>query len=169
MTARRTILTTGLFTVLTLAGCAALPEGAVRRGGRFSLSARTPNGVENVSGRFLYLKAPGLTRLDLLTPLSGVLARIERSSEGASITRGTGGEPLTGPDLDALLSETLGFSLPVDALETLLGASGTTPDVTTTGLWRTEILSRDAEGAPSRLRFRHQTEPPITVTILLEP
>lgn len=167
MTARRTVLGLALAGALALAGCAVVPEGAIRREGRFSLSAKTPQGVENVSGRFLYLKAPGLSRLDLLTPLSGVIARIERTPQGASIARGAA-DPLTGPDLDALLTAQLGFALPVDALEAML----TTPPAeteTVAGDWRATVLSREASGAPSRLRFTHLTEPPVTVTILLDP
>ena len=48
----------------------------------------------------------------------------------------------------------------------------TTPPVeneTVAGDWRATVLSREASGAPSRLRFTHLTEPPVTVTILLDP
>ena len=61
MTARRTVLGLALAGAASLAGCAVVPEGAIRREGRFSLSAKTPQGVENVSGRFLHLKARGLS------------------------------------------------------------------------------------------------------------
>mgnify|MGYP003157306638 CR=1 FL=1 len=91
-TSRRTFclqsLAAGLSAVTLLSGCAVTPQNARVWRGRFSLRITAADGrLENQTGRFELTKTPQFLRLDLLTPLSGILARIEETSRGASFTR----------------------------------------------------------------------------------
>ena len=74
-------LAAGLSAVTLLSGCAVTPQNARVWRGRFSLRITAADGrLENQTGRFELTKTPQLLRLDLLTPLSGILARIEETS-----------------------------------------------------------------------------------------
>ena len=83
---RRTLLL--LPAGLLLAACTTLPEGVRERRGRFSLQKTGYGAPEQFTGRFTLRTGPGLLRLDILTPLSGVIARIESTPHGATISRG---------------------------------------------------------------------------------
>lgn len=155
------------FGALALVGCSTVPKGALQRTGRFSLSARTPRGIENFTGRFVCTRAGDVTQLDLLTPLSGVLMRIISTPSGTELYRGADTEPVRGQNLDALLSSEVGFALPVAALELI--ATGTeTPESFTEGAWHVRILARDASNRAQRIRFEHTTEPTVILTVFLE-
>ena len=82
---RRTLLL--LPAGLLLAACTSLPEGVRERRGRFSLQKTGYGAPEQFTGRFTLRTGPDLLRLDILTPLSGVIARIESTSRGATIMR----------------------------------------------------------------------------------
>ena len=83
---RRTLLL--LPAGLLLAACTTLPEGVRERRGRFSLQKTGYGAPEQFTGRFTLRTGPGLLRLDILTPLSGVIARIESTPHGTTISRG---------------------------------------------------------------------------------
>ena len=108
---RRTLLL--LPAGLLLAACTTLPEGVRERRGRFSLQKTGYGAPEQFTGRFTLRTGPGLLRLDILTPLSGVIARIESTPHGTTISRGLDEVVARGDSPEALMEETLGFSIPV--------------------------------------------------------
>ena len=173
MIARRTLLTAvgafGAFNTLMLTGCAVTPSSAKTWRGRFSLRVTDLSGrTQAQTGRFELLDAPTLSRLDLLTPLSGILARIEISPTGASFRRSLAEEAEKDHDVDALCRRLLGFPLPVEALFALLRAGVASPDISAAGEWRCHILERMADGTPKRLRIERTSAPYLTLVILLE-
>ena len=106
-TSRRTFclqsLAAGLSAVTLLSGCAVTPQNARVWRGRFSLRITAADGrLENQTGRFELTKTPQFLRLDLLTPLSGILARIEETSRGASFTRSLSEPAVTRSDICSL-------------------------------------------------------------------
>ena len=166
-TSRRTFclqsLAAGLSAVTLLSGCAVTPQNARVWRGRFSLRITAADGrLENQTGRFELTKTPQFLRLDLLTPLSGILARIEETSRGA----------VTRSDINALLTELLGFTLPVVPLANLLEQTAAA-EMSVYGPWRAQILSRFTDGSPQRLRIdgragQTSAAPLVQLTIFVE-
>ena len=172
-TSRRTFcLPAGLSAVTLLSGCAVTPQNARVWRGRFSLRITAADGrLENQTGRFELTKTPQFLRLDLLTPLSGILARIEETSRGASFTRSLSEPAVTRSDINALLTELLGFTLPVVPLANLL--EQTAAEMSVYGPWRAQILSRFTDGSPQRLRIdgragQTSAAPLVQLTIFVE-
>lgn len=163
---RRIYLTACL--LFPLIGCQALPSESIRHEGRFNLLAKTPHGIENWTGRFVWIHAQNFNRLDLLTPLSGILLRIEQTREEATIQRGIKEPPITGSNLNTLLTQELGFTIPLASFEALLSGHTKLDDDFSEEHWRIRVLLRDETGNPKRLRFDHLIEPAVTVTIFLE-
>lgn len=158
MIGRRAFLGLACFVAAAiLSGCQTLPREARRWQGRFSLVAHSA--AQNVSetGRFELVEAPDFRRLDLLTPLSGVIARIESTSQGASLWFGSSSEPATAPNIDALLLRRLGFTVPVELLIDLLSGENGSADTGSAGGWQYEISSRTSSGTPRRLVFKHES------------
>lgn len=168
MTARRTLLALSALLPLFAAGCAVAPTGARRWSGRFAFSAELEGGAERQSGRFELMDSPERLRLDLLTPLSGILARIEETPRGASFSRGGTDEPVVADDLDELLMRLLGFTLPVRELRDLLAAGAAAPDAFEAGGWRCRILARGRDGSAKRLRIERAAAPRMTLTAVTD-
>lgn len=160
---RRRTLLASFAAALLAAGCAAPPANARMWKGRFALRSEK----ENLSGRFELTDAPGLLRLDLLTPLSGILARIEETSEGALFTRSLSEPGIKGENLEALMTELLGFALPVHALLSLLQKGAAAQDLSS-GAWQCRILSRLPDGAPQRLRIECASPDAFQVTLFID-
>ncbi len=163
----------GLAQIALLSGCATTPADRRVFAGRFALTVAAPGKTENQTGRFRLTvrergeAAPDL-ELDLLTPLAGVLARIEVDSSGARLSRGIDETVAEGKDLDDLLSNVLGFTLPVRELFEVLAAP-TTNDQLTTGEWEARIRARRPEGSARTVRFlRLSGSPRITLTVMLD-
>lgn len=151
-----------------LAGCAAVPQDARIWRGRFSLRTVRGGKAENQTGRFELMRSAKLLRLDLLTPLSGILARIEITPESASLQRSLDEPAVTRPDADTLLTELLGFTLPVEALADLLDAPAEQNDAAR-GPWQARILSRSADGTPQRLRIEGRpADAAVSLTVFVE-
>ena len=166
---RRTLLAgTGLLALWQLSGCATVvPESDLRFAsrGRFTLALTDASGKrENLSGKFSFKRTDRYTRLDLLTPLNGVLARIELKDGLASFSRDPNEEPLSAPDVETLMTETVGFSMPVTALEEWALSTGTP-----TGYgWNVRVLKREA-GLPKTLRAeRAVRESSVRITIVFD-
>lgn len=168
MTARRRLLALTALLPILAAGCAVAPAGTRRWQGRFAFAADLEGKTERQSGRFELTDAPGLLRLDLLTPLSGVLARIEETPRGASFSRGGDEAPVEASDLDALLLRLLGFTLPVRELRDLLAAGASAPEARETDGWRWRILARRPDGSAKRLRIERTAGPRMTLTAVTD-
>jgi len=116
------ILLTGC--LCALAACASLPEP--RRvspaeatiahrawSGRFAIEGEPD--LPAASGRFTLERHDQASRLDLLGPLGQVLARLEISADGASLTRADGRVDVAG-DANELVEDALGWRLPVNQM-----------------------------------------------------
>ena len=150
---RRTLLL--LPAGLLLAACTSLPEGVRERRGRFSLQKTGYGAPEQFTGRFTLRTGPGLLRLDILTPLSGVIARIESTPRGATISRGLNEVVARGDSPESLMEETLGFSIPVSTLEAWLDGrprpDALPADAWREGDWSVRVNGRLPDSTPSRI------------------
>lgn len=157
----------GALVLLALGGCT-LPAGSRRWAGRFSLRAQGPQGAVSETGRFEFVEGRRGLRLDLLTPLNGVVARIESSPEGAFFYRGGEATPEVDADLDRLLMRLLGFTLPVNALPELL--EGRTDTLSSSG-WTGTVLARREDGRVRTARIERaasSTTPAVLLTVVLD-
>lgn len=167
MTTRRKLILTSL-SLLVLGGCAVTDsESLFSAAGRFSVIVRAANGQqESFNGRFSLRRTATLTTLDLMTPLNGILARIEVTPSGATLMRNPDEEPLRAPTAEALMERALGFSLPPDALEDWLRM---TQDQAEGWGWQVTVSERLANGLPKRIRAKRQTsEVALSLTLLLD-
>lgn len=150
---RRSLLL--LLPVLSLTACVSLPEGVREQRGRFSFQKTGYGNSEQWTGRFTLRTEPNVLRLDLLTPLSGILARIEVTPQGATIARGTDEIVARGISAEALMQETLGFSVPISVLEAWLDGrphpDSMPSDHWQQGDWNVEVKARFLDGRPARL------------------
>lgn len=174
MLARRTLIVWSAAAAL-LAGCQTLHTGERRLQGRFSLRVTDEAGRRDAQqGRFELLDAPSLRRLDLLTPLSGVLARIEAAPGKARLYRGSGDAVVRAGSAEDLTLSIIGFPVPVTTLSELLFAPAPAqiPDELTVDGWLVRILSRFPAGAPRQVRLNKTSPAPgladITLTIVVE-
>ena len=169
---RRTLLL--LPAGLLLAACTSLPEGVRERRGRFSLQKTGYGAPEQFTGRFTLRTGPDLLRLDILTPLSGVIARIESTSRGATISRGLDEVIVRGDSPEALMEETLGFSIPVSTLEAWLDGRPR-PDALPAETWRdgdwsVRVNARQPDSTPSRILAVYENQGvKVRLTLLLDP
>lgn len=169
---RRTLLL--LPAGLLLAACTSLPEGVRERRGRFSLQKTGYGAPEQFTGRFTLRTGPDLLRLDILTPLSGVIARIESTSRGATISRGLDEVIARGDSPEALMEETLGFSIPVSTLEAWLDGRPR-PDALPAETWRdgdwnVRVNARQPDSTPSRILAVYENQGvKVRLTLLLDP
>lgn len=169
---RRTLLL--LPAGLLLAACTSLPEGVRERRGRFSLQKTGYGAPEQFTGRFTLRTGPDLLRLDILTPLSGVIARIESTSRGATISRGLDEVIARGDSPEALMEETLGFSIPISTLEAWLDGRPR-PDALPAETWRdgdwsVRVNARQPDSTPSRILAVYENQGvKVRLTLLLDP
>lgn len=174
MLSRRTLIVWNAAAAL-LAGCQTLRTGERRLQGRFSLRTTDEAGRRDAQqGRFELFDAPSLRRLDLLTPLSGVLARIEAAPGEARLYRGSGDAVVRAGSAEALTLSLLGFPVPVTTLSELLFApepAQISNELTIDG-WSVRILSRFPAGEPRQVRLNKLSPAPgladITLTIVVE-
>ena len=167
-TRRAVVAGLGSFVLLQLAGCSAVrvePDLRFAARGRFTLVLTDLAGKrENLNGKFSFKRTDTYSRLDLLSPLNGVLARIEIRDGLASFSRDLGDAPVTAPDVETLMENTVGFSMPVQALEEWANASDTPEGYG----WAVRILKREA-GRPKTLRAERQlTQGSVRITIAFD-
>ena len=155
---RRLCLCAGLS---MLAGCAVSPSDETRFTGRFSLL--TSAARERVTGRFALSRRGDAIRLDLLTPLSGILARIDITPESAELSRGLHEVVERERDAETLMRKHLGFAVPVERLVTWL--KHPPADRFDAGPWHVSLESRFDDGAPRRIRI---TSADLVLTLLLD-
>ena len=169
MITRRSVLAgmSGL-TLLQLAGCSTVgiePDLRFETRGRFTLVLTDLSGKrENLSGKFSFKRTDAFSRLDLLTPLNSVLARIELRDGTASFWRDLGDAPVSAPDVETLMDRAVGFSMPVEALEEWALAS----DAPKNYGWAIRVIKREA-GRPKTLRAeRRISRGSIRITIAFD-
>ncbi len=153
---------------LALAGCASDPrkdEDRIR--GRFSLTLGEGAEARNQTGRFECVKRKDHLRLDLLTPLSGMIARIESDPSGARFYRQLDEPPVKAPSLEELLLRVTGFSLPVESLPEI---PKTVPPARSSARgWTVETTARFPSGRPRTLRFSRKTSGLlVSLTVVLD-
>ncbi|EJX05080.1 outer membrane lipoprotein LolB [gut metagenome] len=132
-----------------ISGCTTITEPDVRFSvlGRFTLRVISQQGKrENISGKFLFQRTNWLVKLDLLSPLNSVLGRIEITNEKASFFKDLNEEPITAPDAETLMMDSLGFSMPVAAIEEW----ATCPETPKGYGWAVRVLKRK-NGRPKTL------------------
>ena len=122
---RRTLLSLSA-AVLILGGCAARETPLFERSGRFSLVSISSN---------------------LMTPLNGILARIEVTTRGAVLQTARDEQSFSAPTAEELMERVTGISVPVEALEQWLT---TTDDQISEYGWSVRVLKRRSDGMPGK-------------------
>lgn len=167
MMRRRSVFCALALFPLMMSGCA-VPDADLLYAcsGRFSVSGTDRDGKQfAVSGKYDFRRRRDLIRLDLMTPLNGILARIDATSTEASLTLHGNEDPLTASDPESLMMQLLGFSFPVDAVERWL--KDDRPEFHEYG-WRIRILQRFPDGSAKTVRAA-RTMPAVTVTLAADP
>jgi len=151
--------------------------------GRFSVTVKDVQGNHNERGRFEFLVFPGdETVLDLKSPIGGTIARIEKSQDVARL-QALGHETIQAQDVNTLMTQTLGFTVPVEGLIYWINGEPDprTPSVVTPEQapisrieqdgWQIDVLARNEAQQPTRLRLTRlasATEPGIVITLLIQ-
>lgn len=173
-----------LFPLVVLTGCMSLPQEVALESyqGRFSVSMTNANRQANESGKFELLLYPkNRIFLDLKTPLGGTIARIEKTQENVQL-KVLGQEAIEAQNIDQLLLNTLGFTVPIDGLSYWIKgqvdpsmtskvqpSQGPLKCIEQNG-WTIEIVSRNPDQSPKRLRMSRagtNDEPVINLTLLI--
>lgn len=129
--------------VLTLAGCVTGQPPLFERYGRFALVSTSASGErEAVNGRFSL-------RLNLMTPLNGILASIEVTPSGAVLETSQNESPLRAATAEELMLRTTGVAVPVETLERWLTMKG---DRASEYGWSVRVLKRRDDGMPGTIR-----------------
>ncbi len=139
---RLALALSALATLTLLSACVSLTTPDYRNTGRFSVTYQDGDGTHTTTGRYLYEEHATHKQLDLLTPLNGILARIELDPRQACLTRSSG-ESLCRASSEALLNEMLGFAIPVEALGELLRL-GTMP--ANVSAWQARVRTKHPDG-----------------------
>ncbi len=87
--------------------------------GRINIQYQQEMEAKSVSGSFEWLQTESDTTITLLSPLGQTIATIKQDAFGATLQQGNG--PVrSAEDLDTLLSETLGWPLPMASMRNWL-------------------------------------------------
>jgi outer membrane lipoprotein LolB len=169
---------------MALTGCVSLSTPKLEHSwsGRFSLSAQSATQQEHQSGHFELTNATSQTVLDLKSALGNVIARIEETDSYASV-EALGKDKVTATDLNTLMRQTLGFTVPVTGLPYWIegepapgSAAQTQPtsppfsQIVQDG-WNIRYETRDSAGAPRRIRINREadeTTPALSMTLLIQ-
>ncbi len=135
-----------LCTTLLLNACALLPQYSYEQGGRFTLTYTSNDSKDHSeSGRFQYREFGENSQLDLLTPLNGILARIDMKPSLVCLSK-QDQESTCNTSTADLLYSALGFSMPIDNFGDLL-KSGKLPEQSKLSqFWDIQVLSRHPDG-----------------------
>lgn len=127
MRQRRTLLQAGLAsaTLVLLTGCASVAPGTgftaadadrgIELRGRFSARTERNGREEGVHGNFVWLQHGDSVQLSLVSPLGQTLAIVTALPREATLEL-PNQPPRHAPEVDALMQQALGFSLPVSGL-----------------------------------------------------
>ena len=132
--------------VLTLAGCVTGQPPLFERYGRF---APASGEREAVNGRFSLRRTSAGLRLNLMTPLNGILASIEVTPSGAVLETSQNESPLRAATAEELMLRTTGVAVPVETLERWLTMKG---DRASEYGWSVRVLKRRDDGMPGTIR-----------------
>lgn len=169
---------------MALTGCVSLSTPKLEHSwsGRFSLSAQSSTQQEHQSGHFELTNATSQTVLDLKSALGNVIARIEETDSYASV-EALGKDKVTATDLNTLMRQTLGFTVPVTGLPYWIEgepAPGSVAQTQPTSPpfsqivqdgWNIRYETRDSAGAPRRIRINREadeTTPALSMTLLIQ-
>ena len=178
MTDRRTLLSAAA--ALLLSGCAPMalaPDESVRTGrfsGRITFSGKTAS----ASGRYRLIETPVQRRLEILTPLSGLLARIRVTASEAPLEK-NGEIVARAPSSETLMIQTIGFSLAVSTLSAWLAGrpdpalafEAKESEAFVQGGWTVRVNRRHASGGPAVIAARRpETEqaPGVSLSLTIE-
>ncbi len=150
--------------------------------GRFSVIAQSADHKENHSGRFSLTTTNNASQvLDLKTALGNTLARIEYARDSISV-QAVGIEETVGKDSNALMSDLLGFSVPIDGLAFWIDGQvlpntvyesepNTAPYQHIRQLgWDITYRQYDDSGLPRRIVFERQattSSPALKITLII--
>ncbi len=104
-----------LSTQQTPAGNTRTYQQQIQISGRITVQYQQANKPQNLPGSFEWEQDKDGIRITLLSPLGQTLARITQTAQGARLEQ-DGKESRQAADLDLLLQDTLGWSLPVAGL-----------------------------------------------------
>jgi outer membrane lipoprotein LolB len=140
-------------------------------GGRISVRYQNNGKDEAMHGSFVWTQNPTHTGVTLLSPLGQTIAIIDVTPDGATLAQS--GQPVRGAaDVDALMTDALGWPLPVSGLRGWLQgfavdaagrrfvASSETNDVATRDGWRIRYASWQDDGQaqhPRRIDLDRRT------------
>lgn len=157
--ARRLFLTFAAASLL--AACASHKENQKIFSGRFSLIYRSEN-PENFSGKFRLRVGPDESTLELMTPLSGIVAVVTESSSGATFRRSLMDQPTTGKNAQDLSLKLIGVPIPLEFMKKVLIQGRSFGKVQSEG-WTAESLNSRLIKLSTMLRGR-----PLEIKIVLD-
>ena len=102
-----------------------------------------------MNGRFSLRRTSAGLRLNLMTPLNGILASIEVTPSGAVLETSQNESPLRAATAEELMLRTTGVAVPVETLERWLTMKG---DRASEYGWSVRVLKRRDDGMPGTIR-----------------
>ncbi len=134
----RTCIAPLLLGAALLAGCAttSAPRSttavapyrqALELSGRIAINYSKDGKAESLSGKFTWQQSAQQTDVSLISPTGQTVAVISVTPSSATLTQ-SGKQPRSASDLDSLMRETLGWSLPVSGLREWLQGHATGAD-----------------------------------------
>ncbi|MBV8031090.1 MAG: outer membrane lipoprotein LolB [Betaproteobacteria bacterium] len=139
--------------LLVVTACAQLERAAPEQP-VFELAGRLAarQGEEAFSGNIAWRHGADADEMLITTPIGQGVARIVRDRNGVVLTTAEPKE-YRGPDAESISEQALGYRLPLQGLaDAVRGLPAT--ELEKRG-WKVEILERDAEGRPRRLRLSY--------------
>lgn len=184
----------GLAAPLFLAACASVTPtrgfdtgetaSAQQYTGRFAANYTRHGREEGVQGSFRWEEQGRNVRLDLISPLGQTLAVVTSTPSGATLDL-PNEKPRNAPEVDTLMEQALGFSLPVAGMRDWLHgrpAPGSTSNITRDAGGRPDTLKQNgwtvrylawqeaAATQPRRIDMaRDSNESPLSVRLVIDP
>ncbi len=102
-------------------------RAALDLSGRIAINYSKDGKSESLSGKFTWQQSAARTEVGLISPTGQTVAVISLTPSSATLTQ-SGKAPRSAADLDSLMHETLGWSLPVSGLREWLQGHAVTAD-----------------------------------------
>lgn len=178
-----------------IAGCATAPaslshtnvaayQDTVILAGRLSVNYQKDGKAESITGKFNWQQTPGRVDVSLASPLGQTIATISVTPESATLTQ-SGRPARVAKDIDALTTQSLGWTLPVSGLRDWLQGYATGADgqrftaspanssVVTRDGWRLRFVSWQDDGAatpqPKRIDADRTDGAELAIRIVIDP